>query len=627
MNYRKNIDGLRAMAIIPVLLYHAGFGFCTGGFLGVDIFFVISGFLITTLIRSELALGIFSLKNFYLRRVRRILPALNLCVALTLIAALVLMIPSQLKELGESIVAIVLFAGNFFFLLKTDYWAQSSEVTPLIHMWSLGVEEQFYLIFPCLLLLLHRTKKTPWFLLLLLNLSFLGMLYQWNLGETEKVFYLLPFRAWELLLGATATFVPKRLSPTSTNVVSSLCFLLIVGSVVFLEKNTHPLLLFLPTTVATAVILILDPATGFVNSVLSNSIGVFIGKISYSLYLFHQPCLALFRTSTVGPLSNLQLVYCALMVLLISYFSYRCVETPFRKPGLLSTHIVVQSMAGLTVIFLLVGFYLYRTNGIRDYKLRHLSPQGRELIEKLEATGIEREKQLSQYLPQARSTFLEDGRKKILLVGDSLSQDLLVSFVMSPVITKNYQLRQIALDDECIKHISTQGNEIGISGTPCTQELKDFLKSTQLSQSDIIVLAQNWLSNTKYIVNFLTLPQLAEKTILIYKTHAFAEIRSFIHYIDKTRINPLSHEFKRFAFSHQHQRTVVANRELQNIASRRRFSTLQGFDCFCDDEAKECSIIDEHGFPLLMDQAHLSGAGFEKFSKCLSEQLQKLLGH
>ncbi|MEZ5385703.1 MAG: acyltransferase [Prosthecobacter sp.] len=208
-NYRPDIDGLRAVAVLPVLFYHAGVSF-TGGYVGVDVFFVISGFLITRLLVRDLERGRFSLLEFWHRRVRRIFPALFVMVLFTVVAGGFLMIPADYKELGQSVVAQSLLVANIFFWDDTGYFARAAESKPLLHTWSLAVEEQFYVLFPVVLAWLSRSGKAHARRLLgiALLLSFAASLPGPSCFPTTA-FYLLPTRAWELLLGGILVFLPE----------------------------------------------------------------------------------------------------------------------------------------------------------------------------------------------------------------------------------------------------------------------------------------------------------------------------------------------------------------------------------------------------------------------------------
>jgi peptidoglycan/LPS O-acetylase OafA/YrhL len=214
MIYRKEIDGLRALAVLPVILFHAGFELFSGGFIGVDVFFVISGYLITTIILAELEQGKFSLINFYERRARRILPALFLVMFVCIPFAWFWLLPSDMKDFSQSLVAVSFFASNILFWRESGYFDAAAELKPLLHTWSLAVEEQYYVLFPLFLMLFWKLGKR--WILLTLGLAFLASLAlaQWAAyAKPSAAFYLLPTRGWELLIGAFTAFYlsqPKR---------------------------------------------------------------------------------------------------------------------------------------------------------------------------------------------------------------------------------------------------------------------------------------------------------------------------------------------------------------------------------------------------------------------------------
>lgn len=208
MNYRREIDGLRAIAVLPVIFFHAGFGVFGGGFVGVDVFFVISGYLITGIILAELEQGHFSLIGFYERRARRILPALFLVMLLCVPFAWFWLLPGDMKGFAKSLVAVAIFASNFLFWRESGYFDTAAELKPLLHTWSLAVEEQYYLVFPLLILLFWQLGKR--WVLFLLGLIFVASFTSAELSKPAAAFFLLPSRGWELLVGAFAAFYMPR---------------------------------------------------------------------------------------------------------------------------------------------------------------------------------------------------------------------------------------------------------------------------------------------------------------------------------------------------------------------------------------------------------------------------------
>ena len=207
MEYRREIDGLRALAVLPVILFHAGFQTFSGGFVGVDVFFVISGYLITSIILTELEQGKFSIINFYERRARRILPALFLVMFACLPFAFLWLNPRDLNTFSESVIAVVTFVSNMFFWRKSGYFQNAAELNPLLHTWSLAVEEQYYVLFPLFLMFAWRIG-TKWILTLLVIVFCvsLGTAEWFSISKPAAVFFLLPTRGWELLIGAFIAF-------------------------------------------------------------------------------------------------------------------------------------------------------------------------------------------------------------------------------------------------------------------------------------------------------------------------------------------------------------------------------------------------------------------------------------
>ena len=207
MDYRREIDGLRAIAVLPVILFHAGFETFSGGFVGVDVFFVISGYLITTIIIAELEQGKFSIINFYERRARRILPALFLVMLVCIPLAWFWLLPRDMQDFSQSLVAVTVFASNILFWRESGYFDTAAELKPLLHTWSLAVEEQYYVIFPLFLMSFWRLGKR-WIMILLVAVFVVSLaLAQWaSLAKPSAAFFLLPARGWELLVGAFAAF-------------------------------------------------------------------------------------------------------------------------------------------------------------------------------------------------------------------------------------------------------------------------------------------------------------------------------------------------------------------------------------------------------------------------------------
>lgn len=370
MKYRAEIDGLRAVAVVPVVLFHAGYETFSGGYVGVDVFFVISGFLITSILLAEFEQNKFSLRKFYERRARRILPALFTVMAVCLPVAWVLFSQAEMKQFARSVLATVTFSSNILFWKESGYFDLESEVKPLLHTWSLAVEEQYYILFPLFLMVAWRFGKRV--VTGALAAVFIGslLLAQWGSAHYPSAnFYLLPSRAWELLIGAFAAILlskgEMRLGPVVAELLSACGFAAILGSIFLLDSHTPfpSFYTLLPTLGAVAIILAAQQGTR-TYALLSFKPIVFVGLISYSLYLWHQPILVFGRyiwRDTFHAWAPALLV----ATVGLSLLSYYLVERPMRF--MVSTAALVRTTTSVACMYLVVGIVLLTVPGISAY--------------------------------------------------------------------------------------------------------------------------------------------------------------------------------------------------------------------------------------------------------------------
>jgi len=337
MKYRREIDGLRALAVIPVIFFHAGFETFSGGFVGVDVFFVISGYLITTIILSELEQGKFSIVNFYERRARRILPALFIVMLVCIPFAWLWLLPSDMKDFSKSLVAVSVFVSNILFWRESGYFDTAAELKPLLHTWSLAVEEQYYVVFPLFLMLFWKLGKR--WIIVTLGLVFIASLAlaQWAVyAEPSAAFFLLPTRGWELLIGAFAAFYFSSANRKEFGKGLSECggwlgVALIFYAVFAYSKATpYPgFYAFVPTLGAVLIILFATQKST-VGKFVGNKLFVGIGLISYSAYLWQQPLFAFAKAYTFNLLTIMVTTALIFLSFAFAYLSFKYVETPFR---------------------------------------------------------------------------------------------------------------------------------------------------------------------------------------------------------------------------------------------------------------------------------------------------------
>ena len=424
--YRPEVDGLRALAVVPVILFHAGFAAFAGGFVGVDVFFVISGYLIASIIVEEMRGGRFSFGQFFERRARRIIPALYAVIVVTIPLGWLFMLPDNFENFGQSVVATVGVSNNILLFKTSGYWDLANEFKPLLHTWSLGVEEQFYLVFPLLLLaLVPRGKRaTAWVLAVVAVLSLVSV--QWFVATKPlAAFHLLPMRAWELLIGAIFAVTRSSEAPHQVSrggIASALSWLglaLILAPVFVYDASTpFPGVTALPPTVGTLLVIMFASESNAVGRMLSSRVLVGIGLASYSAYLWHQPLFAFIRLlSPEEPATGVWLAAIAATTLL-SFLSWRFVERPFRSRERFSRTAIFALTIVVGAVLVGAGFAIDRTSGFPG----RLSVIGGSI------DGGGRQAQAA-YVDRAfklrTERFADDGRRKVLVLGNSYARDFL----------------------------------------------------------------------------------------------------------------------------------------------------------------------------------------------------------
>jgi peptidoglycan/LPS O-acetylase OafA/YrhL len=373
MEYRREIDGLRALAVVPVILFHAGIEGFGGGFVGVDVFFVISGYLITSIIANELQSGTFSIARFYERRARRILPALFVVMLACLPFAWFWLQPAEARDFAQSLVAVPLFASNFLFWSESGYFDTAAEFKPLLHTWSLAVEEQYYVVFPLLLMLVWRLgRKGVWALLAAIAIASLMLAHWGTSAEPVATFYLLPARGWELLIGALVALylnAPKRpVHPAGVDQIGALLgVVLVLYSIVAFDKATpFPSFYALIPTIGTALLILCAGERTLVGRLLSRPLLVGIGLVSYSAYLWHQPMFAFARQTSPGEPSRVLLGALAACSLALAFLTWKYVESPFRDRKRFDRRFIFSASALASMFFIAVGLIGHVKGGFPD---------------------------------------------------------------------------------------------------------------------------------------------------------------------------------------------------------------------------------------------------------------------
>ena len=355
--YRPDIDGLRAIAVLPVVLYHLHLPLFSGGYVGVDVFFVISGYLIARLILGDMQLGTFSIAQFYERRARRILPALFVVIFVTSIFSTYLLMPTELFEYGKSVVSVVFFVSNFYFLSEVDYFDSPAIYKPLLHTWSLAVEEQFYIFFPVFLLIVLRYLRRDHLPIILSVCGAISLAFSIYVTDRipEAAFYLLPTRAVELLIGAVLAAVPvANMSRAFAEALAAVGFLMIGYAILMFDAGTNfpGWAVLLPCLGAAALIQAGQTQNTFVTRILSLPPVVWVGLISYSLYLWHWPVFVLAQHYVLRELWPVEQAALFVLSFVLAALSWKYVEQPVRRRSFLTnrTRLAAGSVAAAAAL-------------------------------------------------------------------------------------------------------------------------------------------------------------------------------------------------------------------------------------------------------------------------------------
>jgi len=412
IRYRKDIDGLRAFAVLAVIFFH--FGYLPNGYLGVDIFFAISGFLITKIVYTEAQENRFSITTFYLRRIRRIIPLVLTTTFAALILGLFVMLPNDLESLSQSVFATNVFANNILLLISSvNYWDCLNEFKPLMHTWSLGIEEQFYLVYPLLFLFLSG-KKVRWVLPVLMILTSISLFLFATSSNDSSRFYLIQYRFFELSIGGIAAIFFQKRPIKSSFKILLLPIVLLLLLVDFKFSSSMKIVLIV---LATAGLLISESRPNkFETFLLENKLMVGIGKISFSLYMWHQLVLAFTRYYITQNFSVIATVLTVIFIFFLSIITYYFVEQPFRDKTRIKTKVLFFILGTAFLLSTSLSLYLYKIQGIvRDV------PELELYKSKSYCGNIYMCYNMN--VRKLNKTFSDNDKIKILVIGNSFARD------------------------------------------------------------------------------------------------------------------------------------------------------------------------------------------------------------
>jgi len=624
MEYRREIDGLRALAIVPVILFHAGFGAFSGGFVGVDVFFVISGYLITTIILAEIEQGTFSIPQFYERRARRILPALFLVMLVCVPLAWLWLLPADMKDFSRSLVAVSMCASNILFSREGGYFDSDAELKPLFHTWSLAVEEQYYLLFPLLLVFCGKLPRR--WVVTLLGLACVTSFAaaQWAVyAKYAAAFYLLPTRGWELLIGAFAAMYLSRATRRAfgrgaSEVGGCIGLALILYSVFAFTKATpFPGFYALVPTVGTVLIILFASQQTIVGRFVGNRAFVGVGLISYSAYLWHQPLFAFARHKSLTEPGPAVLLWLSALTLALAYLSWRFVENYFRNKSLVRREkIVLYSLTVSTFFIVVGGLGHFSQDSISQIRF---NTEQRLTIESASPSP----KRLSCHFPQVNESLLREPCRyfsentKVAVLGNSHAVELAYSLAE---LLKEHGVGIIHHTmSSCVHNYNVVSESNSVCGQWHKKVTEELINNASIESVVLSYRNEGYLGDPKYreaLANMANDLVSAHKSVILVLQAPLP--LSHINRHLGGRMPDLSGSIasrKREDWSRMHSES----KNLLALLSR-DVKVVDPVDLFCDSE--NCYVTMD-GVSLFFDDQHISCAGGRIVSKHL---LKELLG-
>ena len=634
--YRPEIDGLRAIAILPVIFYHAGFHVFSGGYVGVDIFFVISGYLISSIILSEIETGKFSLLNFYQRRARRILPALFCVILISIPFAWFILLPADLELFGNSAFSALTFWSNYIFYFEIDYFETSSKLKPLLHTWSLSIEEQFYIIYPLLLIFFFKFGKKTFITFLIVSGIFSLILSQWagNLKFTYPYFekellffnqssltnFFLPIgRIWELIIGILIAFyIKKNGQPNKFNEVLTLIgLLLIIYSVfTFTPETNYPSFNTLIPTIGTGLLILYMNSKTVTYKIFSQKSLVFIGLISYSAYLYHYPIFTFIEYSNNLNTNLILKIILIFFTFFISYISWKYIEKPFRNKKIISKKHFFYT---LLTLYLLVSFLVvlnfyskgFKSRFDKDFKNFSINFNIKEL-----------EKETSEYKNNLRldNQFDTNNKKKILIIGNSVAIDLLMSFEQNKDLFTYYEFKEYYFKPENLLKNSYKDQ----------LEINKLINNKLFINADVLMISSLYneyetsFSNNN-IINLLDKFAKKHNKLLVitgnnpvfYDDSGISPVLSMLL---KNRKNNFSeNELKKLYYKRLSNKFLNIAKKVKTISTNLDIIFLDKYDYSCSLDEKICSFLTDEKKLIYFDGIHYTKKGAKYFGKIMHE--------
>lgn len=614
--YQPEIDGLRTVAVLSVVLFHARFRFFDGGFVGVDIFFVISGFLITRIIVNDVKEGRFEYASFYLRRARRLFPALLTIIALTFFVSLFILMPTDLEKFSRSVVASLFWCSNFFFWNEAGYFDNTAYAKPLLHTWSLSVEEQFYLFWPSMLVLASRFTSSRvqvlGVVILISLVSFCVGLLQIHHDPYSAFF--MPFsRIAEFGVGAALVWTDKkRIQDNRVNellLISGLS-MIAVSVVMFDEDTLFPGFPSLLPCIGAALCIYSGQAK-YSGLLLRNRLAVYIGLISYSLYLVHWPVIVFINYQSMEYTVLLQ-IFSVILSILLAIALNKHVESKFRKPSkekALGVKLYATSVLVAISLIVIPAIYVIFSKG---WEGRWSMPPPIMMgADSIESRRIDSLKYVNDPGVNNRDAFEREAKIRVVIIGDSHAKDLFNAIYLNRDKLSEFSFRHLKLDDNCYALFKER---VHVKLPPsarkeCESDMAMLSENKAIAMSDWILVAPRWKNSSVISVvglfDYLK-ENYSAKVGVVGRTAEFKNVPKLF------RLKGNLDGAEEYLASHRNTEIDVINDLLLGIAKENEVLYLDKVSAICADDYRECEVLDAGGNIIYFDYGHwtLEGARY-----------------